>query len=226
MAAQITNLLRRWTDFFQFKPQAEDAETARPVQPETPPTDQPSTAETKTTALVDPRVQLRNDSRALGYKTARKSGALAPVPATLAALKGDATAMALALHKTYSDADDERKRRRYETLEHRLERQIEKRDRAKVRAQEARREWAEMGPGNPRPTVSALLRHAATLGLTLSIAPTAHDLAVGLDPFMRWLVGGVAAWGLSLFIIHSLMPSSSDSSPGSDDGTDESDPKE
>jgi len=200
---------RRWKDALQESPQTTQTEAPQEASRESSSND-PPTKETKSTEVVDPRVQLRLDSRALGSKTARKSGALAAVVATLAALRGEATAMALALHESLSEADQERKRRSYETLEQRLERQLEKRDRAKVRVQETRRAWAEMGPEKPRPTVSVLLRHAAVLGLMLSIAPTFHDLGVGLDPAMRWLAGGLAAWGLSLFIILGLMPSNSD----------------
>ena len=187
----------------------EDAAPERPVnRTEARPETSPRAAEAD--AGLDPRAELEADCYKTGFQVARKSWELEPNEQTRQALETKATAMGLARYLPPSETEEERKAKSYEKLEAELKKREAGRDRARAVAQSARRVLAALGPAQPRPAISALLRHAATLGLTISIAPTLHDLAIGLDPFLKWLVGGLSAWGLSLLVVHGLLPNNAE----------------
>jgi hypothetical protein len=40
----------------------------------------------------------------------------------------------------------------------------------------------------------------------MSLSPTLHDLLTGFDPYMKWIVGIATAAGISIAILHGLLP--------------------
>jgi|GEM_PF-1734298 len=215
MYASLENVWRPWRDFFQGSPKSADAESKRPVQKTESPTTSPTSAEpaerkTKPKAHSDPRVELERRSYKSGFRFSTKSGELEANRETEQSLIQKATGDALTIVRSSSEANEDRKAQKYKALQATLKVRSDARDRAKAVHHQASRSLAALGPAKPRPEIPALLRHATTVGLTISIAPTFHDLAVGLDPFFKWLVAVVSAWGLGLLIVHGLLPTGAD----------------
>lgn len=189
--------------------QSADAPTARPVKQITPPSPEEKREERQiSTTETDPRTELETACYALGCTEARRGWELEANEKTLKALEGRGAGMALAVHRPRSADEQNRKLKKLEELEAEIKRRVAARDRAKAVAQTRHRDEAALGPAEKRPEIPAVLRFAATLGLALSFAPTMHDLLTGLDPLLKWVVGGACAWGLGLLIIHGLLPTS------------------
>jgi hypothetical protein len=189
------------------------AGTAKPeAQAEVP--NRPTVEQPNPAAKTEPPSQTDHPTRRaleerlyrLGYDTARESGVIDVDEPLLKALEAKAIAEALVVYRAPSDARDQRRLTQLKTLEETFKRRTVDRDRAAVESAVAHKRLAALGTRLPRPSVSAVFKHAATLALTVSIAPTFHDLLAGFDPFLKWIVAGVCAWGVSLLLVHGILP--------------------
>jgi len=157
-------------------------------------------------ANADPRLYLEAQCHRLAFQAARKSWELVPDEPTQKALEAKGVALAQSMHRPHSERNDQRKLEKFKGLHDERTKRIAGRDRAKAVSQARDQDLAALGAGRRYPSIPTILRHAATLGLAISIAPTLRDLFVGLDPFMKWLAGGACAWGVSLLIIQGMLP--------------------
>ena len=155
---------------------------------------------------ADPRVALKKRCGRLGLQAALDGRHLEPDETTIKALEAEATAEAQTLARPLSAADEARKTKELARLDDQHQKRSAARDRAKAESQVANQKLAELGPSTAFPVLQLLLIQAVIIALAASIAPTAHDLAVGLDPFLRWIAGGATAWMISLVVVYGLMP--------------------
>src|SRR5690606_15326179 len=133
-------------------------------------------------------------------------------------LEAEASAKALSTCRPRSESGERLKLQKLQALETELKKRTAAQDRAKAVAQLSHRELAKLGARKSYPAMPPVLIHAATLGLAISVAPTLHDLFTGLDPFLKWLAGGACAWGVSLLIIHGILPTSQAPNSTTDEG--------
>jgi hypothetical protein len=175
-------------------PETRDAPPpASPVQPETAP-------------RQVPKERLVDDSDGIGYKTARQSGAVEPDQNILKALLERAEAMALALFRPTSEKKDERQRSKFKKAEETIKHRMAERDAAAARVRDRSDRVSGLGGRKPYPTAMARFVLAVTIVLVVSFAPNFHDLMVGLHPILKWTLGGVCALGVSLLLVHGILP--------------------
>ena len=161
----------------------------------------------------DPRQELEGTCYTLGFDSARKSWALKSDPAMLRALEGKASALTQSVHRPSTEASEKRAQKKLTATEDELERRMAANERTRAVAQSRQEELAALGEPSPRPEIAPVLILAFTLGLALSIAPTIHDLLTGLDPVLKWLVGGLLAGGVGFLVVRGMMPPSASSAP-------------
>lgn len=189
------------------------------LQAMSPPAETPSAAgETATAQPVqkpeesapreahNPRAQLHKDCEALGYRAALKHGSPYPDANVRKAVEADAASLAETIYRPVNEAIEQQRKERLVRLEQRHQEQQISRDRAAVSLVEAKRERAKLGALEAAPDVPHILLGFATLGLSLSFAPTLHDLFVGLDPVLRWMAGGLSGLVLGAFIVLGIFP--------------------
>jgi hypothetical protein len=153
---------------------------------------------------------LADECYQIGFAAAIDSGAPKPNPALLQTLEARAAAIAQTAHVPPSDAKDQRRVLRLKVLAETRERQSTDRDWAAVRHAAELKKLADVGPREPYPVFPKAFYYAAIIGLSISIAPTFQSLLLGLDSFLKWTAGGVCAVGVSLLIVHGILPSSRD----------------
>lgn len=156
-------------------------------------------------APINPRRELEDRAYQHGYKLARESGLRDVDASALRALESDAVAMAQAACRPPSAAREERRTARMSELFETRKRQDLETDRAAVTVANTSKSERALGPRTPFPTISRKLYFGAMFGLTISTAPTFHDMFVGLDGLLMWLFGGLCAVGVSLFIVHGIV---------------------
>lgn len=155
----------------------------------------------------NPRAQLHKDCESLGYRAALKHGSPYPDANVRKAVESDAASLAETIYRPVNEAIEQQRKERLAQLEQRHQEQQISRDRAAVSLVEAKRERAKLGALEAAPDAPYLLLGFATLGLSLSFAPTLHDLFVGLDAVLRWMAGGLSGLVLGAFIVLGIYPS-------------------
>lgn len=154
----------------------------------------------------DGRTDLGKHCYKVGNRTALSSGLPVKDAEMVRTLDAEAQSIAQAGHRPPSQILDQQRVARLTLLDETRPRQIVERDRAAIQLGATKEKLAAMGTPAPFPTLSSVLEYSALIGLSISIAPTFHDMCVGLDPFLRWAVGGGCAVGVSLLIIHGILP--------------------
>jgi hypothetical protein len=183
---------------------------AEPIPGVTPPPELPLTLPAPVFAeplpTLHPREELAERCYKIGYEAACASGSPKPLTPLLDALEAQAIALAQTAHVPPSESRDQRRITRLTVLDEARESQGVDRDRSAVRLAEAKGNLARLGPGKPMPMLSAVFRYASITALAISIAPTFHDLLVGLDGFLKWTLGGLCAVGVSTLIVYGILP--------------------
>lgn len=154
---------------------------------------------------LNPRRELEDRAYQHGWKVARDSGMRDIDPATSRALEADASSMAQAALRPPSDVREERRGARFTELAEIRKRQELESDRAASAVANARKGLGDLGPPSACPAISRRLYIGSLFGLTISTAPTFHDMFVGLDGLLMWIGGIVCAVGVSLFIVHGII---------------------
>lgn len=155
---------------------------------------------------TNPLVELSDRCYRIGYRIAIKSGSPAPEQHEVEAAQSKAIAEANSLYRHCSERKNERRLAQLGRLEQDRARQSIDRDRAAIHHAEERRKLARHGDVLLASHIPHILQATATVGLGVSFAPTFHDMFVGLDGVLMWALGGGCAAGVSIFIVHSIIP--------------------
>lgn len=150
----------------------------------------------------------------LGYDTARKSRLPRVVEAMLKALEGAAHAIAAGFSVALSEFTQQNLARRLKAREDSREQRTLERDRAANKLDAARQNLASIEAPGAYPIISPLLAVTATLWLAVSLAPSFHDMFVGLDAFMMWFAGGFIGMGVAVAVLLGMLPSRSPETQG------------
>lgn len=154
----------------------------------------------------DPRQDLGDNCYQLAFHEARNSWELVPAQTMLNALEERGRSMAMAVYRALSEGKQLRMAAHLKSKQSKVAKYADGCSRANADLRNCKQQEAKLGPSEPCPKLASLLVYATTFGLTISIAPTLHDLFTGLDPFMKWLAGGVSGWGISYLIVHGMLP--------------------
>jgi hypothetical protein len=145
----------------------------------------------------------------MGKELARVTKGLKPDAVVLKALEERAVAISLAeILPSFGPADnliDRRTEARIAALDAEL---AEGDDECKIAAAHSRRrqeELAKHAPYTHRPAASDLFRWTAALGITISLAPTIHDLLSGMFPLLKWVVAMGFGASFALFIVVAIL---------------------
>lgn len=155
---------------------------------------------------VNPRADLADRCYRMAYQIAIESGTPDPEQHQVEAVQAKATAEANAIYRQYSERKNERRLAQLGRLDGDRARRSIDRDRAAIHYAEERRKLARHGDARIAAPIPALLQATATVGLGVSLAPTFHDMFVGLDGLLMWVLGGGCAVGVSVFIVQSIIP--------------------
>jgi hypothetical protein len=196
--------LRRALKRTPAEPAQSHAET--PAVMPSPATDTPLEPQAPRKKTFGSRQQLETECTQFAFRTARLSGAIEPEEPVAKALDAKATAKAHAVHRAVSEAQQQRRLAQLTTLDETRKRQIVDRDRAAVDLAAAREALGSLGPRPACPSVSTLFVHTVTAALVVAFAPTFHDLLPGLPAFLKWVAGAALALGVSLMIVHGILP--------------------
>lgn len=153
----------------------------------------------------NPRRDLERRAYRQGRRIAEDSGLRDADPATERALASEAAAMGTAAYRPQCPAQDQRRVERLAELAKIRTRQDLECDRAALLIAVEKAKLAAIGPAAAYPAISKKLYYGSICGLAISIAPTLHDLFVGLDPVLMWVAGGLCSIGISLFIVHGIV---------------------
>jgi hypothetical protein len=154
----------------------------------------------------NPRVELAEECDEVGFKTARSVGEVEPRDIDLKALEARADAEAQAHHRPPSEEKDERHRQKLSKAEALIKRAHAAWEAAWAKLRKLRQERAELGELGPYPKINPIFRQAAAVGLMIAFAPNFHDLAADLPGILPWVFGIGCALGVSLMIIHGILP--------------------
>lgn len=192
------------------KASSQDAEPALPPPPtSSPPQEFPTTESApQPEPRRNPKAELEERCYKIGRDTALESGTRKPNTALLHSLEAGAGAIGQAAHVPPSEQRDQKRIVRLAELAEEYERHLTDRDRAAVYNAAELKKLADLGPREAPPAFPQQFYYAAVIGLSASTIPVFHDLFLGLDPFMKWVAGGICAAGLSLLIVHGIFPGS------------------
>lgn len=155
-----------------------------------------------------------------GYQTATASQAFKPDDLVLKGLENEAVGMALGEYRPEYDpaahAGDRQMAARQSAREEALKARTEELDIAISVARHRKDELAKAGILPPPPRVSDVLRWTSTSALTLSLAPTIHDVFAGLnDPLIAWLIALGFGSVVSLLMVTAILPNGPSEKAGS-----------
>src|SRR5262249_30467630 len=115
-----------------------------------------------------------------------------PDPVVLKTLEEKAMLFAIAAtlpaYDPSANLGDRRTADRLGALDEELERAEADCEMAAAELRRRQDELPKRGRAAPRPSASPLLRWSAAVCITVSLAPTLHDLLVGMFPLLRWLI--------------------------------------
>jgi hypothetical protein len=167
-----------------------------------------------------PIKRLFEQSYKRGYQTAIASMAHKPDEVVLKGLEGEAIGLALGeFRPEYNPAvhpGDGQREARQSLREETLKTRTEELDIAIAESRRRKDELAKAGVVTERPEASDMLRWTATIALTLSLAPTIHDVFAGLnDPLIAWLIALAFGSVVSLLMVTAILPNGTSKKGGS-----------
>lgn len=150
---------------------------------------------------------LRRQCREIAFKAGLDNPSEEQEPFIETSLREGATAVALTLSLSSEEFQmkDQQLQERIAKLDQELKVRLSDRQTAQANVRTLREELAALG-SNPYPNAGAILRWSATVGISLSLAPTIHDFFPGLFQILRWLLAFGFSFAFSLLIVNAILP--------------------
>ncbi|HUZ93540.1 MAG TPA: hypothetical protein VMU57_01355 [Edaphobacter sp.] len=147
----------------------------------------------------DPLLQMQTGLFELGCNRARLSGASKPIPEDIHALEDHARSIARDTYREKFDPDNNALDRMHHAEYERLLEQREEMEKgvahATANVHDAEKVLAGTAKAGPKPEVSVWLATAFIVAITVTVAPTLHDLLFYTisDPMLSWFTSSICA---------------------------------